>query len=161
MILTILIIALVLIIFIIMYAHSCIQKEKNKISIKESLDLVNIPVITLDNYGVKLNFLLDTGSSESHISKGASDMINGTAVDVDYVCLACNGQGNSSKSISTKLKHKDKEFNVDLLVNAGLDGSFKTIKDNNGVTIHGILGSKFLAEHKYILDYAEMTVYTK
>lgn len=38
-------------------------------SFKESMDLVELPIITFYNNGKKLNFLLDTGANNSIINK--------------------------------------------------------------------------------------------
>ena len=48
-----------------------INKRKTGISFKESIDLTELPVITMYNGGQKLNFLLDTGSNISHLNSGA------------------------------------------------------------------------------------------
>ena len=45
------------------------KRNNSKISFKEAMDLVGLPVITFCNRNVKLNFLLDTGSDKSYINK--------------------------------------------------------------------------------------------
>lgn len=156
------IIALVCVVFTIAYIDNRrVQKEKNKISIKESLDLAQIPVVTLYDCDTKLNFLLDTGSSQSHISKSASIMLMGTPVDTEYTITTSSGCNNISKSIDSILKYKKQEFKATLLVNEGLDDAFEQVKSENGIQLHGILGSDFLKEHKYVLDFDELVAYSK
>ena len=45
------------------------KRNKLKMSFKEALDLVELPIVTFLNKGIKLNFLLDTGSSQSIINE--------------------------------------------------------------------------------------------
>lgn len=143
------------------YFENKIRKERSKISFKESLDLTQIPVITLQEEDTKLNFLLDSGSSDSYISGSAARMLIGTPVDTDYTYTTSTGLGTTSKKIDSILRYKENGFRVSLYINDDLDNSFNTIKKDSGVKIHGILGSDFLKEHKYVLDFAELVAYHK
>lgn len=138
-----------------------VNKEKSKISIKESMDLVKLPVVTFQEGNTKLNFLLDSGGSDSHISQNASTMLTKTPTDTDYIFTSSTGCGASGGIVETILKYRNEEFKVNLYVNSGLDTSFEEIKKDCGVQLHGILGSDFLRDHKYILDFAELVAYHK
>jgi hypothetical protein len=141
--------------------ESKINKEKAKISIKESMDLAQVPVVTFLEGDTKLNFLLDSGGSHSHISKSAAKMLIGTPIDTDYTYTTSIGSDSTSKMIESILKYKNEEFKVNLFVNEGLDTSFEEVKKECGVQLHGILGADFLKEHKYVLDFAELVAYHK
>lgn len=144
-----------------MYYSDALNKEKYKISIKESLDLVQLPIITFYEGKVKLNFLLDTGSSHSHITTSVADKLTGTPVEADYSFTSCTGSSTCSKAIDANLSYKGKEFKTTLFINKELDAAFKDIKNESGVQLHGILGSDFLKKHKYILDFAKFVAYSK
>ena len=45
------------------------------------------------------------------------------------------------------------EYNKDEIVSA--------IKNATGVTIHGVIGNKFMQKYKYILDFDKMIAYSK
>ena len=77
-------ISVVVITLIVKYFRDKLNKEKSKISIKESIDLAQIPIITFKEGNKKFNFLLDSGSSDSHISENAASMLNGVIKNVDY-----------------------------------------------------------------------------
>lgn len=158
---SIIILVVIGIALIVNYFESKIKKERGKISLKESLDLAEIPIVTFLEGDTKLNFLLDTGSSDSHISTSAAKMLIGTPMETDYSYTTSNGSSTVSKVIDSVLKYKEEEFKVSLFVNEGLDESFETVKSNCGVQLHGILGSDFLREHKYIMDFAELVAYHK
>ena len=58
-----------------------LHKYKTQISFRESMDLMELPVITLRYKGIKLNFLLDTGSNDSFISNSAFDKLGVEGTD--------------------------------------------------------------------------------
>ena len=62
-------VVLVLVVAFIANTIDDIRKRNNsKISFKEAMDLVELPVVTFYNGDTKLNFLLDTGSNVSYIN---------------------------------------------------------------------------------------------
>lgn len=144
-----------------LYFKDTRYRERDKISIKEAMDLAQVPVITLYDGDMKLNFLLDSGSSHSHISSSIAKQLVGTPVETNYSYTNSTGSDIISKMIESVLKYKNKEFKVNLFVNEGLDTSFEDVKKECGVQLHGILGSDFLKEHKYVLDFAELVAYHK
>lgn len=158
---SIVLLAVVVVGFTTYHFKSKLNKEKTKMSIKESLDLAQIPVVTFQNGNIKLNFVLDSGGSHSHISKSAAKKLIGTPIKTDYTYTTSTGPDTTSEMIESVLRYKDEEFKVNLFINEGLDTSFKEVKRNCGVQLHGILGSDFLKEHKYVLDFAELVAYHK
>lgn len=158
---SIVLLAVVVVGFTTYHFKSKLNKEKTKMSIKESLDLAQIPVVTFQNGNIKLNFVLDSGGSHSHISKSAAKKLIGTPIKTDYTYTTSTGSDTTSEMIESVLRYKDEEFKVNLFINEGLDTSFKEVKRNCGVQLHGILGSDFLKEHKYVLDFAELVAYHK
>lgn len=157
----IIVLGVVAVAFIVNHFENKIDKEKAKISIKESMDLAQVPVVTFHEGDIKLNFLLDSGGSHSHISKSAAKKLIGTPIKTDYTYTTSTGSDTTSEMIESVLRYKDEEFKVNLFINEGLDTSFKEVKRDCGVQLHGILGSDFLKEHKYVLDFAELVAYHK
>lgn len=137
------------------------SESNNVISIKESLDLCNLPIITFTNNGNKYNFVLDSGSSESHTSKSVIDTMISTDSDntMSIIGFAGNHEVNPSKVV--ELEYKDMIFTTNLYVSEGLDVTFKNLKESMGVTLHGIIGNDFLVKNGYILDFYNAIAYTK
>ena len=154
-------ISVVIITLIVKYFRDKLNKEKSKISIKESIDLAQIPIITFKEGNKKFNFLLDSGSSDSHISENAASMLNGVIKNVDYTYTSSDNSSSINRIIESTLEYKNEKFKVNLLVNNNLNSSFDTIKSNCGIQLHGILGTNFLEKYKYILDFAKLVVYHK
>lgn len=136
-------------------------KHENKISFKEAMDLAELPVVTFYQGTEKFNFLLDTGSNHSHISADAAQRIVGTPMtgseNINGVC----GAITVDKAIKANLEYKATTYEVILLIGEHLNETFSTIKESTGVQIHGIIGSNFLNDNRYVLDFDELVAYSK
>lgn len=137
------------------------SKTDYVMSIKESLDLCELPVITMMNNGRKFNFMLDTGSTDNHVSPKAFNQMSSIPSGKVLNIRGFNGNEESNKGHALKLSYKDLEFNTDVFVSPALDNTFDWIKKESGVQIHGIIGNKFLAEYGYVLDFKRLKVYAK
>lgn len=138
-----------------------ITKKRTGISFKEGMDLTEIPVITFENNGKKLNFILDSGSNISHINKDVlSDLdysnVEGQELSVD----TANGSIEGSDWVNIPFTYKKQYFSEDFLV-LDLSETFASIKKDTGVQLHGILGNSFFIKYKYVLDFDDLIAYTK
>lgn len=138
----------------------------DRISFKESLDLSDLPIITFFCGDKKLNFLLDTGSTHTHISSETRDSLSDEDVTEtnygdDIETIGFNGDKEVQKSILISLKYKDTEYPTKVYVNSGLSMAFKEIKDKNGIQLHGVLGNDFFNVYDYIIDFKDFIVYSK
>lgn len=133
----------------------------DSISIRESMDLCDLPIITLVNNGNKYNFLVDSGSNENHVcSKALATMIGEDTGNILNV-QGFNGSAEGYTSKMADLTYKDRVFTTELYEAKDLDISFEAVKSNTGVTLHGILGNNFLREYGYVLDFEELIIYPK
>lgn len=134
-------------------------------SIKESLDLVGLPIITFellknDNSVEKMNFILDTGATCSFINKKWEDILE-TSEDISYDSIT--GFGGTVEDVVSKkvtLYYNDKEFN-EVFCFVDLEDSFNEVKQNTGVQLHGIVGSNFFSKYRYIIDFNDLKIYSK
>lgn len=139
-------------------------RERNKMSFMEAFNLTEMPIVTLFNDKVKLNFLLDTGSNHAFLSRQASGIkgLSYTEIPIDdFNILGCSGSTNCNKIARMPLSYKDNTYVVDLHVLDSLDDSFKSLKESEGVQLHGIIGTRFLQEHNFVLDFDELVAYKK
>lgn len=141
-----------------------IRRRKDIMSLKESLDLTGIPIVTFTQENVKYNFLLDTGSDISYIN---SKIVDNSAIKyeaTDYKLAGFISAGGLSSSdiklINIPFEYKRTSFTEDFAV-VDLTNAFAQIKEENGVTLHGILGNTFFTKYGYILDFKELKFYTK
>ena len=140
-----------------------LKKGKTKISFKESLDLVELPVITFMNNNKKLNLLIDSGSDISYLCNRVASELN--FISEEEVGLNIMTGVKSMDSVCNEVKlnlsFKDNNFVEKFIILPELDNQFDDIKKENGVKIDGILGNSFLSKYKYIIDYKDLSVYMK
>ncbi len=135
-------------------------KQDNKMSIREAMMLTGLPIVTFTCQGKNLNFLLDTGSHNSHISTRTANKLN----IKKEVSLCTTGFGNKTLKVyggNIDLEYKNTVFNVTLFISSSMDSGFDQVKVKTGVTIHGVLGVDFLDKYKYVINFSTMDIYNK
>lgn len=138
----------------------CKQKERENMSFREAMDLVELPIITFYNKDTKLNFLLDTGSDLSYINKSVLFSLEYKEVNESMNIISVGGNSQSFGCCDMTVTYKTQKF-IDRFYISDLDEAFGAIKAETGVQIHGILGSKFFTKYRYILDFESLIAYSK
>lgn len=134
------------------------NKSKVKMSFRESMDLAELPVVTFYNGGRKLNFLLDTGANLCIINSNILNSLDYKNSEVKGAIYGMEGNTTYVDYISMEFTYKNKSYKSTFQV-VDMQEAFDKVKQESGVTIHGILGSKFFEEYKYILDFKELIAY--
>lgn len=133
---------------------------KSAISFREAIDLTGLPVVTFNQGKNKLNFLLDTGASNSVINSSQLENIKHNMVEGE-LCELYGIEGNSQFVPCTIINFtKDIEYSGEFQV-IDMSVAFDNVKEETGVTIVGILGNDFFQKYKYVLDYDTMIAYSK
>ncbi len=133
---------------------------KEAISFKQGFDLTELPCITLYQGDKKFNFLLDTGSNDSIIDSNILGNIEHTVSDRKTSLFGLEGTKRVVESCKIKLEYKSKSYEFDYLI-SNMKEAFSHIKAESGVTLHGIIGSRFFNKYKYVLDFDELIAYSK
>lgn len=136
------------------------KRNNSKISFKEAMDLVELPVVTFYNGNTKLNFLLDTGSNVSYINSSIIPLLVHEKTDKEMNTIGIEGNKVSNQFCKMSVTYKNQVFEEEFSI-ADLDEAFGVVKQESGVQIHGILGSKFFERYKYVLDFKELIAYIK
>lgn len=136
------------------------KKNDSKISFRESMDLTELPVVTFYNGDKKLNFLLDTGSNVSHINSSVIHLLDYTETDQKTDTIGMEGNKVSNDICKMTVYYRNQRFEEDFII-SDLNDAFDIIKQEDGVQIHGILGSKFFEKYRYVLDFSELIAYIK
>ena len=136
------------------------KKNDSKISFRESMDLTELPVVTFYNGDKKLNFLLDTGSNVSHINSSVIHLLDHTKTDQKTDTIGMEGNKVSNDICKMTVYYRNQRFEEDFII-SDLNNAFNIIKQEDGVQIHGILGSKFFEKYRYVLDFSELIAYIK
>lgn len=132
----------------------------NAMSFQNSIDLAELPVVTFYQGDKKINLLLDTGSNNCVIDKSFLKTIDHTMLDYSTSIFGLEGNPNETGVCSIKMSYKGRDYEYPYVIQ-DLSAAFNSIKKETGVTVHGMLGSKFFNEFKYVLDFDELIAYSK
>lgn len=137
------------------------SRHRDEMSFREAMDLAELPVVTFYQGTEKFNFLLDTGSNHSHISVEAAERIKGVPMVGSENVQGVGGAMAVDRAVNATIEYKSKSYEVLLLVGEHLSDTFRAIKETTGVQVHGILGSSFLSDNRYVLDFDELIAYSR
>lgn len=129
-------------------------------SFQNSMDLAELPVVTFRQGDKKINFLLDTGSNNCVIDSNFLKSIDHEMLNLETNLYGLEGNAQKTKVCLIKMSYKGKEYEYPYVVQ-DMSAAFNSIKKETGVTVHGMLGSKFFNEFKYVLDFKELIAYSK
>lgn len=134
--------------------------NNNKISFRESMDLMDLPIVTFTNNGNKFNFLLDTGATHSALNLNSVSNVKGTKVDdKQSFCMGIEGGQIETQFALIPMTYKDEEYVEEFQI-MDLTVPFTVLKDSHGVNLHGILGNSFFQKYKYIINFDELIAYS-
>lgn len=137
-----------------------IKKKNSEISFREAMDLVGLPVITFYNGDRKINFLLDTGSNISYLNKSVVSSLVVESTGEESNIIGIEGNRVNCKICKMIIRRKNQEFEEEFSI-ADLDKAFRIVREESGVQIHGILGSRFFEKYKYALDFKDYIAYVR
>lgn len=159
-IITICVIILIITAAIITGILAGIKKKNSEISFREAMDLAELPVITFYNGDRKINFLLDTGSNISYLNKSIVSSLVVESTGEESNIIGIEGNKVNCKICKMIIRRKNQEFEEEFSI-ADLDKAFRIVKEESGVQIHGILGSRFFEKYKYVLDFKDYIAYVR
>ena len=137
------------------------NSNDNAISFKQGFELTDLPICTFYQNGKKLNFLLDTGSTDNVIDSNALGMIEHSKVEnMKSNLYGLDGNKTEVPVCEITLQYKDNNYSFIYLI-SDMKTAFGNIKAESGVNLHGIIGSKFFNEFQYVLDFKELIAYSK
>lgn len=136
-------------------------KKKNKISFQGSMDLIDLPIVTLYNGSRKLNFLLDSGANASSINEEDLATCLYKLSDKKTSVMGIEGdKKNIDNTVIIELTRKGTKFSEIFQV-SDLSRIFKAMREYRGIEVNGILGTTFFSKYGYVLDFDDMVAYTK
>lgn len=135
-------------------------KSYNKISFKETLDLTDLPIVTFEQNGNKINFLLDTGANRSVINKAILPNYTYTELGANNTLSGLDGIKRVVDNINMNINYGDAVFEETFQV-SDLSPVFDSIKQETGATLHGILGNAFFQKYKYVIDFNSLMFYSR
>lgn len=139
--------------------NSC-SNDRVEMSFRESMDLTDLPIVTFYNNNIRINFLLDTGATESVIDSTIVKKLHYDSLDKKGTIFGMEGNVQETEYVKLSFDYKGHFYNDEFQV-VDMAASFSRVKAETGVTLSGILGSKFFTKYKYVLDFDELIAYSK
>jgi len=139
-----------------------LKKLKDSLSFKQSMELTDLPIVTFYQNGEKLNFILDTGATDCLIDERVLENkgLKYEDIDRETVTYGIDGIAKRTKRCKMNIEYNNNIFESEFLVK-DLSAAFDILRKQDGVKVHGLIGSKFLNRYKYIIDFNELIAYNK
>lgn len=136
-----------------------IDPKVGRISFRESMDLVELPIVTFMSNGKKLNFLLDTGASYSSINEAALEGLSYEETGESGGHFGIDGTIQQAGYVKMNVDYRSQSYEDEFQV-VDLSQAFGNIKQEFGINLHGILGSTFFQKYRYVLNFDELVAYS-
>lgn len=129
-------------------------------SFQNSIDLADVPIVTLYQGDKKINFILDTGATACIIDSSYLQNLEHEELDTVVNNRGIEGNTIQCKTCSIKVSYKDKHYLLPCLIQ-DLSKTLGDLKQECGVTVHGIIGTNFFSSFDYVLDFEKYIAYSK
>lgn len=136
-----------------------ISSKKDITGIKNALTYIGLPVIQVLNNNNKYYFIIDTGSDSSHLN--SSSDLNREELDMqDGIVVGMTGEEVACKFCKASFTINNTEI-TQIFRTTNLDEAFACIEEERGIKISGILGTDFLINHNYCIDFKDYIIYKR
>ena len=150
----------VVICFLCLYYSGFFKKRSSKISFNNTFNKTRLPIICLYNNNQKLNFVVDSGSTASFIIGSVLPKLN--IEDIESVITeetSFHSTLTKSADIVTLVLHsKHEKFVHTFYKNSDLEIACKSVSEDLGEKVCGILGSDFLIKYNRIVDFKKLEI---
>ena len=140
--------------------HRLFDVHPDAMSFQNSMDLADAPVVTLYQGDKKINFLLDTGATCCTINNAVLKNLEYENMDELVNNRGIEGNNVQCKTCSIKVTYKNKGYKIPCIIQ-DLSKTLDALKQETGVTVHGILGTNFFNSFNYVLDFEKYIAYSK
>ena len=120
----------------------------------------NIPIATFYQDNKEFNFIIDTGSDDNVISKEALKDIQYEKIDHKGTISGIGGI-YEVEGCNITFQHEGESFTGMFIISDTLKEAFDNIRKYHAIPLHGMLGSKFLKKNDIVLDFKNLTAYSK
>lgn len=129
------------------------------LSFTDTMNQLDLPIVTLVNNGHAFKFLIDTGATLSIVDSLMLDKLNYTELNTKGSAYGIDGNISEVNYIKMDISHKDTVFTEEFQVIRMK--AFDNISDTNNIQLTGILGNSFLRKYKYKIDFENLIAYSK
>lgn len=127
-------------------------------SLYYGLNTTRLPIILVEVKDKYLSFILDTGSTCSLIDSNVVEYFKDIVEPVgDYYINGIEGTKHKVEMITLPFTFEGQTYKPKFCVKPLLN-AFKGIEDESGIQVHGLLGTDFLLENQWIIDFKELKI---
>ena len=121
-----------------------------------SISKVQLPLIIVKVKEKYICFILDTGSTCNLIDSTVVEYFKDIVEPVgDYYINGIEGSKHKVDMITLPFIFEGQMYKPKFCVKPLLD-AFKSIEDESGIQVHALLGTDFLLENKWIIDFEKL-----
>ena len=122
-------------------------------SIIYGLNKTKLPIIPVEVEGKHLCFIIDTGSTCSLIDSNVVEYFKDIVTPVgDYNISGIDGTKHKVDVVTLPFSFEGQAYSPKFCVKPLLE-TFKKIETESGIQVHGLLGTDFLIENDWIIDF--------
>lgn len=123
------------------------------------LNSTRLPIIIVDIKGEHLCFILDTGSTCSLIDSTVVEYFKDIVEPVgDYYISGIEGTKHKVDMVTLPFNFEGQLYKPKFCVKPLLD-AFSGIEKESGIQVHGLLGTDFLLENQWIINFKELNIH--
>ena len=131
---------------------------ENRFSISYGLEHTRLPLIPVEVKDKYLSFIIDTGSTCNLIDSNVVEYFKDIVEPIgDYCVSGIDGIKHEVDVITLPFIFEGQIYKPKLCVKPLLD-AFKSIEKESGIQIHGLLGTDFMLENRWIIDFKELKI---
>lgn len=129
-------------------------------SIIYGLNKTKLPIIPVEIKGKHLCFIIDTGNTCSLIDSNVVEYFKDIVTSVgDYNISGIDGNKHKVDVVTLPFSFEGQSYSPNFCVKP-LFEAVKGIETESGIQVHGLLGTDFLMENKWIIDFDKLVVTT-
>lgn len=124
------------------------------------LSKTGLPLILVRIGDNDLCFILDTGSTNSLIDSNVVECFRNIVEPAGEYCISgIEGTKHKVEMITLPITVEGQKYKPQFCVKPLFD-TFSGIEMESGIQVHGLLGSDFMLENKWIINFEELKVYS-
>lgn len=127
-------------------------------SLSYGLNKAKLPIIMVKIEEKHLCLIIDTGSTCSLIDSNVVEYFKDIITPVgDYNISGIDGTKHKVDVIMLPFYFEGKTYKTKFCVQP-LSDAFKSIEEDSGIQVHGLLGTDFLIENKWIINFETLSI---
>lgn len=135
------------------------QKPDYVFSFEDTMGTHRVPVVSFEHNGQTVNFIIDSGATHSVINISSVDKFEGELLEnAEGTMYGIDGNIVNTRLANVEITKNGHAFQdvFQILPIPGID----MMSAQNGIEVHGILGSSFLKKYQFIINYKHLKAFT-